>query len=161
MKKFFRFALASLAIISLGTGLASARSNQAMTLGVAGGHASYNDGGRANIFLQVPMAPHVRLAPEMGYVFRNEGKSAFTAAIDVHFPFALANSVAIYPLTGVTLNSWNFRHSDDSVTRAGFDFGAGLDFALDRNLKLSIQGKYSMMNDTGGSFIDLGIGYNF
>lgn len=137
---------------------AQAQSVGETTLGVSGGYASYNEGGFANIYLQSVVAPHVRLAPELGYVFRNEGKSAFTATVDLHFPFRLAPKIGIYPLTGVTLNNWHYSHGGDA-TRVGVDFGAGFDFNLARNLKLTMQGKYSLMNDTGGAFLNFGIGY--
>ena len=43
------------------------------TLGIAGGFATYNDGGFMDIYFQYSFANHVRIAPEIGYVFRNDG----------------------------------------------------------------------------------------
>lgn len=130
------------------------------TIGLSGGYATYNDGGYTNLFFQYTPVSHIRLAPEIGYVFRNEGKSAFNLAFDVHFPFKLSRGVAIYPLVGFVFNSWNYRHGSNA-NRAGADFGGGLDFYLTNYLKLNLQGKYSMMNDTGGAFFGMGIGYMF
>lgn len=130
------------------------------TLGVAGGFATYNSGGLAKLYFQYSFSNHVRIAPEVGYVFRNEGKSAFVMSVDMQFPFKLAKGFAIYPLAGVTFNNWTW-HDDKHASRVGADFGAGFDIYLTSNLKLSMQGKYSMMNDTDGGFIDFGIGYVF
>lgn len=130
------------------------------TLGVAGGYASYNDGGYADIYFQYTFAPHIRIAPEIGYGFRNEGKSAFLMSIDMQFPFKIARGFNVYPLVGATLNHWNYKHAG-SETRVGADFGAGFDIYLTSYLKLNIQGKYSLMNDTSGGFIGMGIGYVF
>ncbi len=130
------------------------------TLGLAGGFSTYNNGGYANLYFQYQIASHVRIAPEIGYMFRNEGKSGFEISADVQFPFKLGRGFGIYPLVGLTLNNWSY-HDDGHATRAGFDFGAGFDIYLTSYLKLTLQGKYSLMNDTSGGFFDMGIGYIF
>lgn len=131
-----------------------------MTLGLSGGYATNNDGGYTNLFFQYEPIAHVRLAPEIGYVFRNDGKSAFNLAVDVHFPFRIGRPVSVYPLVGVVFNSWKYP-GDNTLNRAGADFGAGVDFHLTNYLKLSLQGKYSLMNDVSGGFIGMGMGYVF
>lgn len=131
------------------------------TIGFAGGYASYNGGGYADLYFQYTFAPHMRIAPEIGYAFRNEGKSAFLCSVDLQFPFRLGRGFNIYPLAGVTLNSWDYEHHDSHATRAGFDFGGGFDIYMTSQLKLNLQCKYSLMNDTGGCFLNMGIGYNF
>lgn len=130
------------------------------TLGIAGGYASYNNAAQANLYFQYSFSPHVRIAPELGYIFRNDEKSAFECSIDVHFPFRVARGVKLYPLTGITVNSWDFKNGNHKV-KAGFDFGGGLDLYMTSSLKLSLQGKYSLMNDTSGAFVQLGVGYVF
>ena len=132
-----------------------------MTLGMNGGYATHNDGGYANLYFQYSPMKHIRLAPEIGYVFRNDGKSAFNLAVDVHFPFKIARGVAVYPLVGFVFNSWDYKWRDSNLNRAGADFGGGFDFYLTNYLKLTLQGKYSLMNDVSGGFIGMGIGYVF
>lgn len=163
MKKRFTFAISALAM--LGAALlmpaeANAQSKGEKTLGLAGGFSTYNNGGYANIYFQYQLAQHVRLAPEIGYMFRNEGKSGFEISADVHFPFRLGRGFGIYPLVGLTLNNWSYS-GDGHATRGGFDFGAGFDISLTSYLKLTLQGKYSLMNDTSGGFFNMGIGYVF
>ncbi len=131
-----------------------------MTLGVKGGFATYNNGGFVDVFFQYSFADHVRIAPDLGYAFRNEGKSAFLLDIDVQFPFKLAKAFSVYPLIGFTFNNWSYQYAGNA-SRAGANFGAGFDLYLTSNLKLSLQGKYSLMNDTSGGFFDMGIGYVF
>lgn len=130
------------------------------TLGVKGGYASYNNGGFADVYFQIGVANHVRLAPSIGYVFRNDHKSAFTLDVDVQFPFRVVKALNVYPLLGFTFNNWNYTYHDD-FSRAGANFGAGFDIFLTQNLKMNIEGKYSMMNDTGGAFFGIGLGYVF
>lgn len=130
------------------------------TLGFSGGYASYNGGGYADLYFQYSLAPHIRIAPELGYIFRNENKSGFECSVDMQFPFRLARGFNAYPLAGVTLNNWSYKHGGH-VTRGGFDFGGGFDIRMTSELKLTLQAKYSLMNDTSGCFIGMGIGYNF
>jgi hypothetical protein len=66
----------------------------------------------------------------------------------------------VYPLAGFTFNNWSYRYGD-SASRAGANFGAGFEIYLTSYLKLSLQGKYSLMNDTSGGFFGMGIGYVF
>lgn len=163
MNNFTLKALAAtslLAVAAIFTPSASAQSKGEMTLGIAGGYATHNDGGYADIYFQYTVAPHVRIAPEVGYVFRNEGESAFVCSFDMQFPFRLAKGFNIYPLAGLTLNSWNPEHHDN-YTRVGADFGAGFDIYLTSNFKLNLQGKYSLMNDCSGGFFNMGFGYVF
>lgn len=161
MKKSLPTILAAI-LLMLGLALpteANAKGGE-KTLGIAGGFATYNDGGYTDIYFQYSFADHLRIAPELGYVFRNEGKSAFEMSVDMHFPFRVARGFAVYPLVGFTFNNWSYGE-DHHASRAGVDFGAGFDIYLTSNLKLNLQGKYSAMNDTGGGFINMGIGYVF
>lgn len=130
------------------------------TLGVSGGYATYNDGGYANLYFQYSFANHIRISNEIGYVFRNDAKSAFEFSIDMQFPFKIARGFGVYPLVGFTYNNWEIQGSGHA-SRAGADFGAGFDIYLTSYLKMTIQGKYSVMNDTSGAFFGLGMGYVF
>lgn len=131
-----------------------------MTLGVMGGYATYHSGGFMNVYFQYTLAPHVRIAPDLGYAFRSEGKSAFLLDVDMHFPFRIARGIQVYPLAGFTFNSWDYKY-DGSANRAGANIGGGFDFYLTSYLKLTLQAKYSIMNDTDGGFFGMGIGYTF
>ena len=130
------------------------------TVGIAGGFATYNDGGYADIYFQYTFAQHLRIAPEIGYVFRNDGATGFEFSADMQFPFRIARGFGVYPLVGLTYNNWS-HHGDVHASRLGADFGAGFDIYLTTNLKLTLQGKYSVMNDTSGAFFGMGIGYVF
>ncbi len=130
------------------------------TLGIAGGFASYNTSGYVDVYFQYSFAEHVRIAPEVGYIFRNDGKSGFAASVDMHFPFRVARGFKLYPLAGITFNNWSHRN-DDSTSRGGLDVGAGFDVYFTSQLKMTVQAKYSFMNDTGGAFAGIGFGYVF
>ena len=131
-----------------------------MSLGLAAGYASYNDGGYLTVNYQYSFADHFRIAPDLGYVFRNEGKSAFILDVDMHFPFRVAKGFALYPLAGLTLNNWDYKY-DGHATRFGGNIGAGMELNITNYFKISLQGKYSFMKDTGGAFVGLGLHYCF
>lgn len=159
MKKFATILLAVGALAAASPAAVQAQRGE-KTVGVAGGFATYNDGGYGKLFFQYTFADHFRIAPEIGYVFRNEGCSAFEMSVDMHFPFRIARGFNIYPLAGITFNNWDYKHGDNAA-RVGGDIGAGFEVYLTSNFKISLQGKYSMMNDTSGGFFDLGFGYVF
>lgn len=163
MKKTLGALLISVALLAglfTTTSEASAQSKGAMTLGLSGGYAGKNNGGYASLFFMYQFARHVRIAPEIAYVFRNEGKSAFTMDIDMQFPWAMTRGVNVYPLAGVAFNNWTFE-GGGNATRVGLDLGGGFDINMTPQLKLTLQAKYTLMNDMGGVYAGMGIGYNF
>lgn len=139
---------------------AEARGAGEKTLGLMGGYSSYNEGGFMDVYFQYTFAEHFRIAPDLGYSFRNDGKSAFLMDVDMHFPFRVAKGFALYPLVGLTLNNWNYSHGG-TATRFGGNFGGGMELYLTSYLKMTLQAKYSLMNDTSGAFVGLGLGYVF
>ena len=158
LKKIFRI-VAIAAIVSLFPAMASAQKGE-KTLGVAGGFASFNKSGMAGVYFQYSFAEHVRISPEVDYVFRNDGKSGLAASIDMHFPFRVARGFKLYPLAGVAFNNWSFPDGE-SKSRCVLDFGGVLDLYMTTQLKLTVQGKYSLLKDTGGAFVTVGLGYVF
>lgn len=160
MKKITKIAIALVSMICVMSPLSANAQKGEKTLGVMGGFTTVNDGGFMDVYFQYGIANHFRIAPDLGYAFRNDGMSAFLLDVDLHFPFRLARAFSIYPLVGFTFNNWNYA-GDGSASRAGANFGAGIDLNLTRNLKLTLQGKYSLLNDVSGAYFGLGLGYVF
>lgn len=162
MKKLLRCVVMAVVAVAATIGLSTGASAQTgeKTIGIMGGFATHNSGGFTEVYMHYTIVPHVRLAPDLGYVFRSEGKSAFVFDVDLHFPFRIARGFNIYPLAGFAFNNWSYQ-GGGHATRCGMNIGGGFDIYLTKQLKLNLQGKYSMMNDTDGGFIGMGIGYNF
>lgn len=163
MKKFLTILMGSLLAASAAVPLSASATSLTKgekTLGLAGGYASYNRSGYSSVYFQYTFVPHVRIAPEFGYVFRSHDKTGFEISCDMHFPFRIVRGFNIYPLVGVTLNTWNYIHGG-SATRFGGDMGFGFDLYITSNLKFNIQAKYSVMKNTSGAFAGVGIGYVF
>lgn len=133
------------------------------SVGVIGGYSSYNGSAYLSANFQWEFANHFRLAPEIGVSFENDHKSAFLLSCDIHFPFQVYRGIVLYPLVGLTMNSWHYSWDDDDEyrTRVGGDFGAGVDFYFTRSFKMTLQAKYSAMAQTSGAFAGIGLSYVF
>lgn len=150
----------SLALVFMLTPVSAKANDHEKTLGLGGGFCTYNHAGYGKMFFQYSFVPLVRIAPEISYIFPHNDISGFEASVDVQFPFRIIGGLKFYPLAGITMNNWSYKEAP-RVTRAGFDIGGGFDMYLTHTLKLSVQSKYSFMKETGGAYIDLGIGYVF
>lgn len=149
--------------VAMATGLRASASSLykgEKTLGVSGGYASYNHGAFANVYFQYTFVPHVRIAPEIGYVIRNDNISGFEVSCDMQFPFRLSRGFNIYPLAGLVFNAWNNRMGEN-YNRFGADAGLGFELYITGSFKISLQGKYAFMKNTSGAFVGLSLGYVF
>lgn len=130
------------------------------TLGIMGGYASYNHSGFAGVYFQYTFAPHVRIAPDVSFVFRNDDRSALAISADMHFPFRVARGLSVYPLAGLTFNNWSHR-GEGNYLKVGGNVGAGFDMYFTSNFKLTLQARFSVMDHTSGLFAGMGFGYVF
>lgn len=161
MKKFHILALSALILASLFASQTTFAQRGEKSLSLNGGYSSVNESGYANVAFNYSFANHFRIAPDIGYVFRNRDTSAFLFDIDMHFPFRIAKGFGIYPLVGFTYNNWSVSPHGKNLSRAGANFGGGFDLYLTSNLKLNLQCKYSVVNDFSGVYLGMGIGYVF
>ena len=141
------------------------------SLGPKIGYASRNSSAVAGLVFQYTFSQHLRIAPEVGYVFRHKNQDAFLADINFHVPFGLLDTdkVALYPLAGLAFNSWAL-HGHDSVedvdvtshvNRFGLNLGAGFDLRCSSTLKLNLEAKYTLVKSYSSAYITLGISYVF
>ena len=141
------------------------------SLGVKLGYGSHNQSAVTGLTFQYALSSHVRLAPEIGCAFRNKHEDAFMMDLNVHVPFGLVESdkVSLYPLGGVTFNSWAKHGVTDAdgadvtnhVNRFGLNFGAGFDLRCSSTLQLNIEAKYSLVKSFSAAYVTAGISYVF
>ena len=161
LKTIAAAAIGAVAMLSVANPMATQASDRGqMSLGLNGGYAGYNQSGCLTLDYQYSFANHVRIAPDVGFVFRNEEKSGFLIDVDMHFPFRVARGFTLYPLAGATFNSWNYI-GGGHVNRFGANLGGGIELRITRYFKLKLQAKYSFMSDTDGVFVGLGVSYVF
>lgn len=164
-----RIILAAAAIIALVPACTYARGEA--TFGVETGYASKNESAIAGLFFQYDLTGSLRIAPDVGFVFRHKDLDAFNANVNLHFPFSFPGRVVgLYPLAGVSYASWN-RHNIDfdtdtddvstRVSRFGLNFGAGVEIRPTSTLKLKAELKYNLVKAFSGGYVAVGIGYMF
>lgn len=159
----FYVAAAIMGISALIVPTASAIGKGEKSVGINGGFASYNESGYLTASFQYAWADHFRLAPEIGFVFPNNHNTGFVLDADIQFPFRIAKGFGIYPLAGLAFNNWSHKtpSGSDNISRFGLNIGAGCDIYLTNSFKLTIEAKYSMMQNTSGVFAGLGFNYLF
>lgn len=134
-------------------------------VGYVGGNRSIMGG----LEFQVATGRHVRLAPDVAIVFRHHDRDGLGLGLNVHFPFEVAPRLVLYPLVGVQYMSWGIHGLDPAsekdvtthTNRFGANFGGGIDFICQPRLKLSVQGRYSLMESYSTAIVSAGISYIF
>lgn len=136
------------------------------------GYVSKNESASAGLFFQYAFSEHVRVAPEIGYIFRHNNLDAFTFDLNAHFPFGFTGErVAFYPLAGVNYSSWNSHFAADDiediddvstrVNRFGLNLGAGFELRCNESMKLSLEAKYGLVKGYTSAYVSAGISFVF
>lgn len=138
------------------------------TFGVQAGYTSTNSSATAGLFYQYNLSDRLRIAPQAGCVFRNQGLDAFQADVNLHFPLRITPASAqLYPIVGLDFSSWGHRYDadDDDATdrksRLGGNVGLGFQLKATSTLKLKVEGVYTVMKQYSTFAVSLGIGYVF
>lgn len=138
-------------------------------LGVRVGYATENRSVDAGITFRYAIVPWVRIAPEIGCVFRNRHKDAFTVDLNFQVPFSFdSDKVDLYPLVGVAYNSWSTHYNDidgndvsSRLNRIGANLGAGFDIRMSSTLNLGIEAKYTFVKTFTSLYLTASISYVF
>lgn len=139
------------------------------TVGITAGYTTKNSAPTAGIFYQYSFSEHFTIAPALGCSFRNKGMDNFYADLNVHFPFAVAGKVTLYPLAGMSYVSWDHHSVIDAdiddvstrVSRLGLNIGAGLAIQATRSLKVKIEATGTLNKNYSTFSPEIGIGYTF
>lgn len=150
------------------TGATAQNQSGKKSFGIKAGYITENKSATGGLVFQYCFAKHLRIAPQIGVVFRNHNEDALTVDADMQFPFDFANGRAdIYPLAGLAFNSWTLRSAvnDKDVNthynRLGMNVGVGFSFLCKPSLKVSVEGRYTFVKDFSNTQITAGIAYIF
>lgn len=135
------------------------------------GFVSNNTSVTAGLVFEYAFSRHVRIAPELGIIFRNKDRDALTADLNIQFPIGFGNGKgAFYPLVGANFTSWS-RHYASAEADAkdvtshtntlGLNGGAGIEFNCTSSLRLSLEARYTLMKHYPTAFVTAGIAYVF
>ena len=139
------------------------------SFGIKTGYMSRNVSGLAGLVFQYSFSEHVRIAPQVGAVARHRATDALLIDVDMHFPFALGKSrVACYPLVGLAINSLSkkgFVEDEQYVTshinNLGCNAGVGFEYRCKPSLKLSVEGRYTIIRHNPNVQVTAGIAFVF
>lgn len=139
------------------------------SFGPKAGYITKNNGVLAGLSFDYAFSSHVRIAPSLGLVFRNEDRDTMLVDIDMHFPFATSSKAAFYPLAGVAFNSWALHgvdpdsHDDVTSHKNGFGInaGAGWEIRLSGALRIGFEAKYTLVKHYPNAQIAARIAYVF
>ena len=140
------------------------------SLGPKLGYASQNSSCVAGLAFQCAVSSNLRIAPEIGCVFRNKNQDALLIDLNVHRPFHFGTPKAeLYPLVGIAYNSWSTHGLKDAnqkdvtthVNRFGVNVGAGFGLRCSETLKLSLEAKYTIIKSLSSTYVTAGISYIF
>lgn len=114
-----------------------------MAVGAHLGYAGYGDGysplGLGARF-QYEFVENIRGEIDGNYWFNKNDVGLWDANLNFQYLFPLAEDIKVYPLAGLTFLGTH--GLDENETALGFNIGAGVEYYLDKNLKLSLDIKY-------------------
>lgn len=129
------------------------------TVGVLAGYNSRTESAIAGAYFQYRFNKYLRISPDFQYAFSNNGYSSYEINGNFHVPFALGVKANIYPLTGISYQSLKTGPITDN--RLGLNLGAGAELMATSTLKLSLQGKYTLLKEDSNAGITISLGYLF
>lgn len=134
------------------------------------GYVSRNTSASAGLKFDYRLSKVVRLAPEIGLIFRHHDLDGLAVDVNVHFPLEFAGGkAAFYPLVGANFTSWG-RHNVDTSTLndvtthtngLGVNAGAGVEYMCKPTLKLSAEARYTLMRHYPTAYVVAGIAFVF
>jgi hypothetical protein len=86
-----------------------------------------------NARVQFGVAEILVIAPAINYYFKTLGLNVLEVNGDVHYPFAVGESINVYPLGGLSLS--RFSGFGNSNSRLGLNLGGGVNFGITDSLK--------------------------
>ena len=120
-----------------------------MAVGAHLGYASYGNSysplGLGARF-QYEFVENIRGEVDGNYWFNKDGAGLWDANLNFQYLFPVAEDIKVYPLAGITLMGTH--GLDENETAVGFNIGAGVEYYLDTNLKLSLDIKYQSAKKT-------------
>lgn len=134
------------------------------------GYVSRNDAVAGGLVFQYSFSHKLRIAPEIDIVFRNKDMDAIGVGCNVQFPLNLGSErLTLYPFVGPEYMSWNLHDIDEQeekdvtthMNRLGANIGAGFELRCTSSLKLSIEGRYTVMKNYSTGAVFAGIAFVF
>jgi len=113
--------------------------------------------------LQYEPITNWRIAPEFIYFFKNNGRSALNANLNIHYVIPTSTSFALYPLVGFSYGHYKADGilGDVSDNRCGANVGLGAQYRIKEHLHFFTEQRFQIMKDFNQSVTLLGLKYSF
>lgn len=142
------------------------------SIGPKVGYVDKNKSASAGLVFQYSFSRHLRVAPEIGCIFKHKNMDAFTIDFNFHTPFTFTGEkAALYPLAGLNYSSWSrtlpkeLYDADDDITtrssRFGLNLGAGFELRCSDAVKIGIEAKYTIIKSYSGASVAALVSYIF
>lgn len=134
------------------------------------GYVTRNNSMSAGLAFQYSLSSVVRIAPEIGLIFRHENLSGLNIDVNVHLPINLNTKRCIlYPIIGVNYTSWGLHsinvvnHKDvtEHSNSLGVNGGAGFEYRCNNSMKLALEAHYSLLRHYSTTHLQASIAYIF
>ncbi len=130
-------------------------------------YASKHSMAGLGVQLQCEPLTNWRLAPEFIYFFKNNGRTALNANVNVHYVIPTSNSFALYPLVGFSYGHYTedvragIISGSVSDDRCGANVGLGAQYLIKEHLHFFTEQRFQIMKDFNQSVTVLGLKYTF
>ena len=111
---------------------------------------------------QYNITDQIRVEPEFNYYFEHDYVSFWDMGVNAAYLFPIASDVTLYPLAGIGYAHFDGNGCDGcSDGRFQAKFGAGAEFQLVPKVKVVIEPKFQLVDDSNQFVITAGIAYCF
>lgn len=133
------------------------------SLGLLAGYNTRIESGVAGIYFQYRFSSYFRLAPNLQFLIQRNNVSSYAFNMDAHFPLLGQNKVNVYPIAGISFQSWRYKPESERFTdnKLGIDAGAGIELKITPTLKTFTEAKYTLIKRHKSGNIVIGLGYCF
>ena len=104
---------------------------------------------------------NVRFAPNITYMFRNDGVSAWYIDFDGHYVVPVSRNFAFYPIGGFSLSIWDFRGASSNYSRVGVNIGVGCELYATQEISVGLDMKYNLIHNYDQALAALRVAYHF
>lgn len=154
MKRFALFLALSLAVLAAG-----AVERPPLAVGFTYNYATEYSHSGFGLKLQGRLGSHIRIEPEMIYMFENKDVTTLHLNLNVHYLMPMASRLNVYPFAGLGYSHWGY--VGPNANRWGLNLGAGVEYNLGRNWEILGELRLQAVKSETQVLTTLGLKYNF
>lgn len=151
--------LALLLVASLAMLCAGAVERPPLAIGFTYNYATEYKQSGFGLKLQGRVGHHLRIEPEMIYMFENKDVTTLHLNLNVHYVMPMASRLNIYPFAGLGYSHWGYVGPNSN--RWGLNLGAGVEYNLGRNWEFLGELRLQAVKSETQVLTTLGLKYNF